>query len=112
MRPNLLQRITASNRQDALLLKASLRPGPKTLWPEQEICALPALTGDPLRSCAGARLLNSSVPGSACGVHQIVDQSPKRSCCDWMMPDASRWGSTPISPLIYHVVYGEASCSS
>lgn len=44
MRPNLLQRVTASNRRDALLLKASLRLGRKPYGLKRS--GLPALTGD------------------------------------------------------------------
>lgn len=99
---NLPQRITARTSGDAHLLKASLRPSPKP-------CGLKRTAGADKRGRSGlcsGEVAQFSVRCREANVHQIADQSRKRSCCGWMMPDATRWCSTPIPHRICNVVYG------
>lgn len=75
------------------------------MWSERN-CGLPVRRSKVAAACVRARLLNSASRCWEPRVLQIVDRSRKRSCCGWMMPDASRCCSTPIPHPIRNVVYG------
>lgn len=73
------------------------------MWSELN-CGLPADKRGRCGLCSG-EVAQLSARCREAGVHKIVDQSRKRPCCAWIMPDVSRPFSTPIPARIRSVVY-------